>query len=106
MYALDLPSTEDAGKEGWQDDVAFIHHTVEQLADQGRNIVLVAHSRGGLPASDAAEGLSITDRAKHDKLGGIVRIVYMAAFAGPEGVSIDIVTQGNHDAMVVEGTRC
>ncbi|KAK5138026.1 hypothetical protein LTR08_005823 [Meristemomyces frigidus] len=107
VHALDLPSTEDATiPDAWKEDIKLISRTVEQLADEGRDVLLVLHSRGGLAGSDAAEGMSTTDRAKQGKQGGIVGIVYICAFASPEGHSIDQAVQGKHTNMEIDGTRC
>ncbi|KAK4548853.1 hypothetical protein LTR36_008626 [Oleoguttula mirabilis] len=107
IHALDLPSTADnPGNDAWKDDIALIRGTVEQLADRGRDVVLVMHSRGGLPGSDAAEGMSKADRSKEGKQGGIVRMLYMCAFAAPEGVSLFDATHGPTDWLEMDGDLC
>lgn len=95
VHALDLPSTSDNPvNDSWKLDIAMIRDTVEQLAEQGQDVVLVMHSRGGLPGGDAAEGMSKADRAKGGKQGGIVRLLYICSFAAPEGMSLFEATGG------------
>ena len=68
---------EDATRaDAWIEDIKHVSHAVEQLADQGQEVLIVVHSRGGLVGSDAAKGLSIADRAKEGKQGGVVGMVY------------------------------
>ncbi|KAF2475686.1 alpha/beta-hydrolase [Lindgomyces ingoldianus] len=61
------------------DDAAFISAEVAKVADEGKDIVLVAHSYGGIPASESVKGLSKADRKKAGKKGGVVRLAYMTA---------------------------
>ncbi|TKA80492.1 hypothetical protein B0A55_02302 [Friedmanniomyces simplex] len=107
VIPLDLPSiSDDPPLTGWQDDITHIAQTIEQAADRGEDVVLVMHSRGGHCGSDAAQGLSKTDREKAGKKGGIVRCVFLAAFAAPEGLSIWFATQGPDDWQEVKHTVC
>ncbi|EXK26344.1 hypothetical protein FOMG_17087 [Fusarium oxysporum f. sp. melonis 26406] len=67
----------------YQDDVAVIHSTIESHLSAGMEIVLVSHSYGGIPASAAAEGHQVHERAARGLPGGIKHVVYLAAFAFP-----------------------
>ncbi|KAH6613162.1 Alpha/beta hydrolase fold-1 [Boeremia exigua] len=67
------------------DDVASVRTTLEQLINQGREIVLVAHSYGGLVAANATEGLAKEHQAKVGRKGGVIMLVYLAAFVVPKG---------------------
>ncbi|KAI3589014.1 Alpha/beta hydrolase fold-1 [Fusarium oxysporum f. sp. albedinis] len=67
----------------YQDDVAVIHSTIESHLSAGKEIVLVSHSYGGIPASAAAEGYQVHERAARGLPGGIKHVVYLAAFAFP-----------------------
>lgn len=66
------------------DDVAVIHAAIEESLAAGKEIVLVCHSYGGVPASAAAEGYQVHERRAKGLPGGIKHIVYLAAFALPE----------------------
>ena len=63
--ALHSPSigvAPDQGREGpaptMYDDAAFIANEVGKLADEGKDVVLFAHSYGGLPATESIKKLS------------------------------------------------
>lgn len=70
------------------DDAAAIRSTVTRLADEGKEIVLVVHSYGGLAGADAVEGLGWKQRVKEGKTGGVTMFIYLAAFVTPLGKSI------------------
>lgn len=70
-----------------QDDAAYFREVITQLADQGKDIVLLPHSYGGIVANESAKGLLKSDRLANGKPGGIVRIVFVSAVVPPEGSS-------------------
>lgn len=70
------------------DDWASLHATIEKLADDGHFVTVVAHSYGGAVTSGAAEGLGVAERRAAGKAGGIVKIVYLAAFVVPKGQTL------------------
>ena len=95
VVPLDLPSIgDDPPLTGWKDDITHVASSIEEAADRGEDVVLVMHSRGGHVGCDAAQGLSKTDREAAGKKGGIVRLVFLCAFAAPEGLSIFFATNG------------
>ncbi|KAI1739862.1 Alpha/beta hydrolase fold-1 [Xylaria scruposa] len=69
-------------------DAAKIRSALTKLVDEGKEVVLVAHSYGGLVASNAVDGLGITQRAASGLKGGIIMILYLAAFAVPAGTDL------------------
>lgn len=69
------------------DDAAFIAERVEKLADEDKDIVLVAHSYGGVPVTQSTKGLSKKERESSGKKGGIVRIAYMTCLTPALGKS-------------------
>ncbi|CAN8105479.1 unnamed protein product [Discula destructiva] len=95
IKALHLPSTGTGpglGREGVQppsmlEDAAFVSAELEKLADAGTEIVLVAHSYGGIPASQCTKRLTRAERQAEGKAGGVVRIAYIAALVPDFGVS-------------------
>lgn len=69
------------------DDAAYIHGTIEKLVNEGKEVVLIPHSYGGIPTTESAKGLLKSDREKQGKQGGIVKIVYLTALLPPVGGS-------------------
>ncbi|KAJ5317910.1 hypothetical protein PENANT_c004G00505 [Penicillium antarcticum] len=71
-----------------ENDVSSFHSVLTAVADEGRDIVVVGHSYGGVVASSAVEGLAKSVRAANGKHGGVLRVVYLAAFALDKGQSL------------------
>lgn len=71
-----------------RDDVISLRGVLETYADEGRDIILVAHSYGGVVASCAVEGLTKPARTQAGKPGGVTKVIYLAAFALNEGESL------------------
>lgn len=78
------------------DDAASLRGVLTKLADEGRDLVVVAHSYGGVVASSSLEGLGKTTRAAEGKTGGVVKVVYLAAFALDKGQSLLGMLGGNY----------
>lgn len=70
------------------DDADSIHNLVEKLADEGKEIIIAMHSYGGLPGTQACEGLSRAERQRASKPGGIARLLYVGAAIAPVGSSL------------------
>lgn len=73
------------------DDIAVIRKIVEKMANQGKEIVVLLHSYGGVVGTDALAGLGKKDAAA----GGIIRIIYMCAFIPFEDESLNDIFGGN-----------
>lgn len=71
-----------------EDDVSNLRSTLQRLVDPGEDVVVVAHSYGGLVASGAVQGLEKPVRQQEEKQGGVVMIVYMTAFVVNKGLSL------------------
>ncbi|KAF2995116.1 hypothetical protein E8E13_004244 [Curvularia kusanoi] len=71
-----------------QDDAAFVAEFVSRLADAGEHIVLASHSYGGLPSSESVAGLTLSERTRNGKQGGIVRLAYVTAVVPKKGNSL------------------
>lgn len=78
------------------DDVSSLRGVLSAFADEGRDLVIVAHSYGGVVASSAVEGLSKSTRMQAGKAGGVVKVVYLAAFALDKGQSLLGMLGGNY----------
>ncbi|MBE7181472.1 MAG: hypothetical protein INR71_09735 [Terriglobus roseus] len=81
------------------DDAAYIHSELEKLADSGYDVLVNAHSYGGIPTSEALRGLSKAEREKAGKAGGVVRISYTAALTPPVGKGLNDVMAAASDGQ-------
>ncbi|KAE8154362.1 Alpha/beta hydrolase fold-1 [Aspergillus avenaceus] len=70
------------------DDVSCLRATLRELCDAGNDVLVLAHSYGGIVSSVAVEGLEKPLRQAHGKKGGVIMITYMVAFVIPPGLSL------------------
>lgn len=77
-YKTNVPGT-------MQNDAAFIASEILKQADEGKDVVLIAHSYGGLPATESTKGLSKADRQRQGKSGGLVRLAYIRTLFSQSG---------------------
>lgn len=75
------------GPHDMYEDAAQIAETISKLSDEGKDIVLFAHSYGGVPATESLKGLSKEAREKDGKKGGVVRIAYMTCIVPAIGAT-------------------
>ncbi|TQN67140.1 hypothetical protein CSHISOI_08374, partial [Colletotrichum shisoi] len=83
----ELPSGDTLTPESApEDDIRLVRKIASGLAEQGKEIVVLAHSYGGTVSTEALSGLGIKDRTVAGKAGGVRLLVYLAAFiaAGEE----------------------
>ena len=69
------------------DDAAMIRGKIAALADEGKDVVLLAHSYGGIPATEALKGVTKAEREREGKKGGVVRIGYLTCLVPEVGGS-------------------
>ncbi|KAF5009092.1 hypothetical protein FDECE_4644 [Fusarium decemcellulare] len=62
----------------YHDDVKRIHDAVLPLLDQGRVVIGVGHSYGGVPLAASIQGHTVADRAKKGLKGGIASAVFIS----------------------------
>ncbi len=87
------------------DDATHFTSLIEKLADEGKDIVLVAHSYGGLVATEI-KGVTKSERESKGKKGGMIRIVYLAAHVPEVGKSLRDQIGEPPAAMVSVGEVC
>ena len=81
-------------------DVAAVRATVGGLSDLGRDIVLVSHSYGAIPASEAVRGLGKSERKANGLPGGVIKLFYIAAIVPKKGGSlVDCLTESADPSM-------
>lgn len=68
-------------------DVAAVRSAIASSVDAGSEVVVFAHSYGGVPASEAVNGLTKSDLESQRKPGGVVHFILCASFFLPEGVA-------------------
>ena len=99
----DLPSASRAPPQApasLADDAAVFQDKIQTLADAGKDVVMVAHSYGGLVATDAARNLGKAERMEKGLKGGIIRIVYLTCLVGAVGEgSSDICSELDFDFL-------
>lgn len=72
------------------DDATYIQENyLDDLVFQGKEVVVVMHSYGGIPGTESVKGRTRRDIAAQAKKGGVVALVYMAAFLISAGQSVD-----------------
>lgn len=76
---------------------AAVRKAVLKALEQEEDVVVVAHSYGGLPSSDAVEGLAKKDGLAKGEKAGVIRMVYVCAFAAPRGKSLVEMLDVNKD---------
>jgi len=66
-------------------DTAHVREYVASLLDAGHTVLAIMHSYGGQVGTNALHGLGLQRRQEP---GGVARLIYMCAFALPEGGSM------------------
>ena len=69
----------------FDEDVKAIRDSLTELVDQDKDVILVVHSYTGMPGAEAPKGLGKKERQDKGLEGGVVRLVFIMAFAMPEG---------------------
>lgn len=80
---ITLPSVGSACP--FTDDLAAIHAAITPVVEDGKDVVVVMHSYGGVAGTAALKGLAKTERQRTSLRGGVVRLVYVTAFVPKEG---------------------
>jgi pimeloyl-ACP methyl ester carboxylesterase len=70
------------------DDVKNLHQILQRLCDEERDVVVIAHSYGGVVASCAVEGIGVTELNRAGKKGGVIMLAYLSAFVLPKGACL------------------
>lgn len=67
------------------DDVKAIQRAIENHVEEGRDVIVIAHSAGGFLSSEAVKGLSVKDRSSLQKKGGVRKMIFLTGMLIPEG---------------------
>ncbi len=99
-----LPSFNSAepSKATCSADAAAIRQRILPLIEkEGRELIMLCHSYGGIPGGGAAAGLSTMTRAREGLEGGVLGLAYVAGFVVPENATLLQVMGGKHAPYVV-----
>ncbi|XDG00629.1 hypothetical protein ABKA04_000244 [Annulohypoxylon sp. FPYF3050] len=78
-------------------DTHLIRSYVESLVRAGRTVLAIMHSYGGMVGTNALHDLGVSARQALGLRGGVSHLIYMAAYAVPEGTAmIDKITEFGH----------
>lgn len=73
-----------------EEDAQVVLAVLQPLIDEGKKVLIIAHSAGGWVATEVARReLQAKHRAANGLLGGVVGILYMGAFVIPVGESVN-----------------
>jgi pimeloyl-ACP methyl ester carboxylesterase len=82
-----LPSVGAIAPVTFEDDASAVRRVVAGLVELGREVVVVSHSYGASPATEALRDLSKKRQQEKGLDGGVVQLVYIAAIVPTKGVS-------------------
>lgn len=78
----------DPTHQGVPEDAAAIQAELKKLVDAGKEVMVLSHSYGGVPAAAAVEGFNAKDRAASGQKGGVIMALHMTSFAAQVGSSL------------------
>lgn len=81
-------------------DVQVVLEVLKPLVEQGKDVLLLAHSAGGWVATEAARP-ELQSKNRAASSGGIIGIFYMGAFVIPVGESVNTFFQPKDGNFVV-----
>ena len=71
------------------EDTAIIREALKSLiVSEGKAVILVMHSYGGVAGTNAVHGLEAAARQEKGEKGGIIHCLFIAAFLVPKGNSL------------------
>ena len=80
---------------------AFRQKILPLIGKHEKDVVVLCHSYDEIPDEGAAHSISKAFRVKHEQKGGMVELVYLAAFVVPEKAGLLQTIEGNHALYVV-----
>lgn len=82
------------------EDIEAVRAVVLKEVDVGADVVVSAHSWGGVPTCSALDGLSKAEREREGKPGGVVKLAFVTSFILPEETSIADALGGPLDVWI------
>ncbi|PVH95968.1 alpha/beta-hydrolase [Periconia macrospinosa] len=78
----------DPKTQGAAEDAAAVRGEIEKLVNDGKEVIVVCHSYGGVPTAMGVEGYNLKDRVAKGEKGGVKMVIYLTSFAIPAGASL------------------
>ena len=88
VFGIELKSVGGLNAATSTDDAAHINSILAPLVEEGKQIVVVMHSYGGIPGTDGTKDLAKVDQQARGKEGGVIGLVYIAALMVQQGASL------------------
>lgn len=98
-----LSSGEPSKADCRADAEAIRRHLVGIFEKEGKDVILVAHSYGGIPGGASAHGLMKSSEAQ---AAGVIGLIYVSAFVVPESQSLLTQLGGKHAPYLVANSVC
>ena len=84
-----------------QEDISFLRNkTLVPLLDNHKDVVIIAHSYGGVVAGGAAQGLDKPTRLSQGQRGGIIGLIYVVGNITLEGESLLNAVGGSYPPFI------
>ncbi|KAL3490734.1 alpha/beta-hydrolase [Aspergillus germanicus] len=97
-----LPSVGGPSSTTAYDDARHIQETyLTKLVADGKEVIIVMHSYAGIPGTECVKGFARKDIAAQGKKGGVVGLVYIAAFLVPPGASVASFLPNGLDSFMI-----
>lgn len=94
-FLVDAPALDTSGpadvvrSKGLQDNVAAVLKMIQPHLDAGREVVIVAHSAGGVTVPEAVAGNTVQERRAKGLDGGVKAVIFIASLLVlPGGISL------------------
>ena len=85
------------------DDADYIRQIVTEVSNEGFDVILMAHSYGGIPASQSVKGVSKKEREAQGLKGGVRRILYTTAVVPDLGGDlVSVMGDGTPDSIKID----
>ncbi|KAJ9325884.1 hypothetical protein DTO027B5_3912 [Paecilomyces variotii] len=81
----------------WDKDAEAVRTEILKHLDAGKDVVVIAHSYGGLVMSEAVKGLGKKARGDQGQNAGILKLIYMCAIASQDGKTFQEITKPETD---------
>ncbi|CZS97935.1 related to signal peptide protein [Rhynchosporium agropyri] len=92
VHGVDLPSYgADPPLKSFDLDVLAVQNVINKVLSSGKDVIMIYHSSGGMAGSEALKEYVNevgTDKSGKQGWGRVRRLVYVTAFALPEGASL------------------